>query len=60
MNQNQIQRVVDSMDPYEAANQMASVVKNLLSLLDEETRQSFLVDLIGDEEQDKEAGLVHF
>ena len=59
MNMGRIQRVVESMDPLEAAMEMAEVAKKLFSLLGEEALRDFLVKLIGDEDQDKIAGLVH-
>jgi hypothetical protein len=60
MSKAEIKRIVDSMDPGEAAKEIADVVKELLSILSEESRQEFLVDLIGDERADEESGLVHF
>ena len=54
-----IQDVVESMDPREAAEELAGAAKKLFSLLGEEALRDFLTKLIGGEGQDKLAGLVH-
>ncbi len=59
MNEGRIQQVIQSMDPHEAANEMAHAAKKLFSLLGEEALRDFLTNLIGEGEQDKIAGLVH-
>jgi hypothetical protein len=60
MSQKEIRKIVDSMDPLEAASALAAAAKRLLPLLDEGTRLDFIVNLIGDEGPDREASLVHF
>ncbi len=59
MNKDKIQQLVESMDPLEAAEQLADAAKKLFSLLDEDALRRFLTRLIGDERQDKITGLVH-
>ncbi len=54
-----IQQVIDSMDPLEAAQELAVAAKKLFSLLGEEALRDFLTNLIGDGGQDKITGLVH-
>lgn len=62
MANDKIQQIIDSMDPHEAALELGLVAKKLLSLLDEDARQRFLVNLIGesDKDKDKESSLAHF
>jgi len=59
MNERNIQQLVESMDPLEAAQQMAVAAKKLFSLLGEDALRDFLTDLIGNGGQDKITGLVH-
>jgi hypothetical protein len=59
MSKGRIQELVESMDPLEAAEQMADAAKRLFSVLGEEALRDFLTNLIGDGGQDKITGLVH-
>jgi hypothetical protein len=59
MSKGRIQQLVESMDPLEAAAEMADAAKSLFSLLGEEALRDFLANLIGDGGQDKIVGLVH-
>ncbi len=59
MSTGRIQQLVESMDPMEAAMEMADAAKKLFSLLGEEALRNFLAKLIGDNDQDKITGLVH-
>lgn len=59
MNKGRIQELVESMDPIDAANQIADAARKLFSLLGEEALRDFLTDLIGEGGQDKTIGLVH-
>jgi hypothetical protein len=59
MDKGRIQQLVESMDPLEAAAEMAHAAKRLFSLLGEDALRDFLTKLIGDERQDKISGLVH-
>lgn len=60
MSEGEIQQLIDSMDPIEAAHELAVAAKKLFSLLGEEALRDFLTNLTGDGGQDKIAGLVHF
>ena len=59
MDKGKIQQLIESMDPLEAAVEMADAAKKLFSLLGEEALRDFLTYLIGDGGQDKITGLVH-
>jgi hypothetical protein len=59
MKKSRIQQVIESMDPPEAAVEMADAAKKLLSILREGAVRNFLARLSRDEAQDKIAGLVH-
>jgi len=59
MNKGRIQKIIESMDPLEAAEEMADAAKKLFSLLGEDALRDFLTNLIGDGGQDKITGLVH-
>jgi hypothetical protein len=59
MNKGRIQELVESMDPIDAAKEMADAAKKLFSVLGEEALRDFLTSLIGDGGQDKITGLVH-
>jgi hypothetical protein len=50
---------VEAMDPEEAIDQLGRAVKALFSVLGEEARIAFLLDLIGESERDKVSSLVH-
>ena len=54
-----LQRIVDNLEPKEALKEMAGIIKKLFSLLDEQARLDFVVDLIGDAGSDKVSSLVH-
>jgi hypothetical protein len=54
-----ILKVVESMEPSEALAEMARALKALFSGLDEEARVRFLMDLIGESQDDKVSSLVH-
>lgn len=47
------------MPPEEALSQMTDILGRLLADLDNETREQFLMNLIGKSEGDKVSGLVH-
>jgi hypothetical protein len=59
MNEGKIQQLVRSMDPHEAAAEMAAAARELFSALGEEALRDFLINLIGDGGRDKISGLVH-
>jgi len=59
MSSEKIQDVVDRMDPQQAVDEIAQVVKSLLPSLGEEARLRFIMELVGDSGEDKIAGMVH-
>jgi hypothetical protein len=59
MDKGRMQQLVESMDPLDAAVEMADAAKKLFSLLGEEALRDFLTNLIGDGGQDKITGVVH-
>jgi hypothetical protein len=59
MTQTGIQDLIDSMDPHEAAQELAGAARKLFSLLGEDALRDFLTNLIGDGGRDKITGLVH-
>ena len=56
---NQVQQVVDTMDPEEALKAITGTMKNLFSLLGEEAWAKFVIDLVGGSGTDKLASMVH-
>jgi hypothetical protein len=56
---NEIERVLSTMDPEEAAEQAAIALKQLLPLLGEDGRNRFIMNLIGETGQDKISSMVH-
>jgi hypothetical protein len=59
MSKGRILQLVESMDPSEAALEMAEAAKKLFSLLGEKALRDFLARLSENEGRDKVAGLVH-
>jgi hypothetical protein len=59
MGKGRIQQLVESMDPREAAEEMAVAARDLFALLGEEALRGFLDSLIGNGGRDKISGLVH-
>jgi hypothetical protein len=59
MSVDKIQELVHNMDPQEAASTLAFVAKDLFSLLNEDDRIKFVMDLIGDSGDDKVSSMVH-
>lgn len=52
-------KIVRGMDPEKALEEIAKVLKVLLSALGEEARSQFLWDLMGESRGDKVSSLVH-
>ena len=51
--------IIATMDPEEALAKVSRVMETLLADLDEEARERFLVNLLGQSEGDKLSSLVH-
>ncbi len=54
-----LEQLIESMDPREAAVELADSAKKLFSILGEDALRDFLTRLMGNEREDKIAGLVH-
>jgi hypothetical protein len=52
-------KIVSRMNPEEALAEITRVLERLLSDLDDEARERFLMNLIGQSEGDKVSSLVH-
>jgi hypothetical protein len=52
-------KIVSLMDPEEALAEITKVLERLLADLDDEARERFLMNLIGQSEGDKLSSLVH-
>ncbi len=52
-------KIVSRMNPEEALTEITRVLERLLADLDDETRERFLMNLIGQSEGDKLSSLVH-
>jgi len=55
----EIQKIIDRMDPEEALARIAAVASRLFSQVSEEARLDFVVGLVGEAGADKVASLVH-
>jgi hypothetical protein len=51
--------IIDNMAPEDALDAISGILKNLFSIVDEETRSGFLWELMGESGSDKVASLVH-
>jgi hypothetical protein len=59
MSQEIMQHLIETMEPQEALQVIAQVVRNLLSVLGEEAWRDFVVTLVGETAADRTAGMVH-
>lgn len=59
MSQEKIEQLIETMEPQEALQAIAQVVRNLFSLLGEAAWQEFVVTLVGETAADRMAGMVH-
>ncbi len=55
----EIQRIIDGIDPQKALTEISKVLNALFSTLGEEARSQFLWDLMGESGGDKVSSLVH-
>ena len=55
----EILKTAAAMDPKEALAEMAKALQVIFAALDEEARTRFLLDLVGDSQDDKVSSLVH-
>jgi hypothetical protein len=56
---NEIEKIINTLDPEEAATKTAVALKQLLPLLGEEGRNRFIMNLLGESGEDKVASMVH-
>jgi hypothetical protein len=54
-----IEEILEGMDPAQALHEIAGALKKILSLVTEEDRLNFVVNLIGGASDDKVASMVH-
>lgn len=55
----EILKIISRMAPEEALSEITKAVERLLADMDSEARERFLMNLIGQSEGDKIAGMVH-
>ncbi len=51
--------MIQRMDPEKALNEIGRVLKSIFSAVSEDSRSRFLLDLVGESQQDKVSSLVH-
>jgi hypothetical protein len=51
--------IVNGMDPEKALLEIGNAVKSLFAVLSEASRSRFLMDLVGESQDDKVSSLVH-
>ncbi len=56
---NEIEKIINTLDPEDAASKAAVALKQLLPLLGEEGRNRFIMNLLGESGEDKVASMVH-
>ena len=56
---NEIEKILNSLDPEEAVIQTATALKQFLPLIGEEARNRFIMNLLGETRQDKISSMVH-
>jgi hypothetical protein len=54
-----LQQIIDQLAPEEALKEMASIIKKLFPLIEEQARLDFVMNLTGDTDMDKVSSLVH-
>ena len=54
-----IEEILEGMDPAQTLPEIAGALKKILSLVTEEDRLNFVVNLIGGASDDKVASMVH-
>jgi hypothetical protein len=51
--------MIQRMDPEKALNEIGRALKSIFSTVSEDSRSRFLLDLVGESQQDKVSSLVH-
>jgi len=55
----EILTIVNRMEPEKALDEMGKALKSIFTVLSEESRGRFLLELVGDSQEDKVSSLVH-
>ena len=55
----EILTIVNRMDPEKALNEMGNALRSLFPVVSEESRSRFLLELVGESQDDKVSSLVH-
>lgn len=56
---NELEKILDRMEPEQAAASLALAARNLFALLNEEQRREFIERMLGEPGEDKVVGMVH-
>jgi hypothetical protein len=56
---NELEKILERMDPAQAAVSVALAARSLFALLNEQERREFIEHMIGDPGEDKVVGMVH-
>lgn len=56
---NEIEKILNDLDPEDAVTQAAAALKQFLPLIGEEARNRFIMNLLGETSQDKISSMVH-
>ncbi len=56
---NEIEKILNNLDPEDAVTQAATALKQFLPLIGEEARNRFIMNLLGETGQDKISSMVH-
>ena len=56
---NEFLTIVNRMDPEKALNEIGRALKSIFPVLSEEARGKFLLELVGESQEDKVSSLVH-
>jgi len=55
----QLHAILEKMSPQQAAGELASAIRHLFSLLDEDERRHMITRMFEDSQRDKVVGMVH-
>lgn len=55
----EILEIINQMEPEKALNEVERALKTLFPVLSEDLRGKFLLDLVGESQEDKVSSLVH-
>ena len=56
---NEIEKILNDLDPEDAVTQAAAALKQFLPLIGEEARNRCIMNLLGETKQDKISSMVH-